>query len=254
MHVQDSDQARWLLVSLFLIIEVPMLLNSLAIGANQRPHRRRERMTFAQSFWGLLNQFTLLGVLAWAYQADLWRPLDFNLRFTMVLPALLVGGLTYAAFAAYGKHLVWPSQDMKAWISDSLQAQRALWPLSRVGKFFRVATLTINPVTEEMIMRGVFVRAMGLATHSTAVGVAFGLVLCVITHAYQGRAYIAYHITFFALTTMLMFSDFGLLAAITAHLGADLSPALRAKDSIRSIRQTRAALQAAQREGAQLHK
>lgn len=107
-------------------------------------------------------------------------------------------------------------------------AMRQTWPRSRLAKTVTlIASCVLNPVTEEILYRGILIALFGLLLGSYLPAVTVGLVLTLGAHRYQGLRALPYHAIFFAFATLVLFSPLGLVGAIGLHFAADLWPQLR---------------------------
>jgi hypothetical protein len=118
----------------------------------------------------------------------------------------------------------------------AFHANRRMWPRNRSAKIMMGTALLMNPVTEELLMRGIFIYQLGLVLHSWVLPIAIGFILNTLLHAYQGLWVQATHAVFFTLVVTLLYSPLGLAGAIGAHSLADAIPILRLRHQVVRIR------------------
>jgi membrane protease YdiL (CAAX protease family) len=110
-----------------------------------------------------------------------------------------------------------------------------IWPRGRVEKWFAALfIMVLNPFVEELVMRGVLVHQWGLILGSAVLPIAVGFALNGALHWYQGWRMQAWHATYFAVAVWLLYSPWGLPAAMAAHVLGDVLPILSLKRSLRA--------------------
>jgi membrane protease YdiL (CAAX protease family) len=115
-----------------------------------------------------------------------------------------------------------------------------IWPRGRVAKWFAALFIMVfNPFVEELVMRGVLIHQWGLILGSPALPIFVGLLLNGALHWYQGWRMQAWHAIYFAMAVCLLYSPWGLPAAITAHVLGDVLPILLLKRNLRSAHRAR---------------
>jgi membrane protease YdiL (CAAX protease family) len=125
----------------------------------------------------------------------------------------------------------------------------SVWPRRRSHKIFAaVFIMGFNPFTEELVMRGILIHQWGLLLGSAVIPVIVGLVLNALLHGYQGWRMQPWHAMYFATSVALLYSPWGLIAAVTAHVLGDVLPFVhlrrnlqRARAAARTARVARAA-------------
>lgn len=99
--------------------------------------------------------------------------------------------------------------------------------------------LLLNPVTEELLMRGSLIHQLGLMLHLWLVPIAVGFVLNAVLHFYQGWWAQVSHVLFFSLVLGLLYSPMGLAGAIVEHAIADVFPILTLRYQAWRVRRER---------------
>lgn len=199
----------------------------------------------------------LLALLALFVFFDLGRWHVADLGISTTVPYTLSFAAGFVAYALY-VGLWWLLFYMLSWLrfdarkifgvddvpkQATLAGLRVMWPRHRREKPLACVDLCVlNPVTEELIYRGVLVYGLGVLVGSHAAPVALGLALTLGGHAYQGPKELITHFVFYAVVVSLLFSPLGLVAAIGCHFGGDLIPVLRMKRQMKNwVRKRRAA-------------
>jgi len=242
--VLPEDRHATALIALFVILFLPVLLASVG-GALGLVRRKREpRADGMRALSGVLQQLVLLGALAVTMHEGWWSWASIGVG--PRLESALIGVLAYAGYKlAHDRYQLWAAtrspapRDPKEWVTGLAR----FWPRVRWGKALVVLTLALNGVTEEIVTRGIFVHTLGRVSGSLAIGVAFGLLVNVVMHAYQGFRTLVPHAVFYAISVVLMESPYGLLAAIALHVCADLAHADGRKTLayVRAVRRMRPA-------------
>jgi membrane protease YdiL (CAAX protease family) len=115
------------------------------------------------------------------------------------------------------------------------------WPRGRVNKWIAViAFMVFNPFTEELVMRGILIHQWGQLLGSPLLPIAVGFGLNATLHWYQGWRMQLWHALFFTTAVCLLYSPWGLTAAITAHVFGDVLPFLALRNNLRRARKERA--------------
>lgn len=115
-----------------------------------------------------------------------------------------------------------------------------LWPRGRAAKW--IAALFImgfNPFVEELVMRGILIHQWGEMIGSPVLPVIIGFFLNAALHLYQGWRVQLWHAMFFGAAVYLLYSPWGLPAAIAAHVLGDVLPIVALRRQLRVIRRSR---------------
>jgi hypothetical protein len=123
------------------------------------------------------------------------------------------------------------------------------WPRKRSHKIFAcIFIMGFNPFIEELVMRGVLIHQWGLLLESAVIPILVGFALNALFHWYQGWRMQLWHALYFWVAVALLYSPWGMVAAITAHVFGDVFPfvtlrrnLLRARNEQRKARAARAA-------------
>jgi hypothetical protein len=115
-----------------------------------------------------------------------------------------------------------------------------IWPRGRVAKWFAALFIMgFNPFVEELVMRGVLIHHWGMELGSPGLPIVVGFVLNGALHWYQGWRMQAWHAMYFTVAVWLLYSPWGLPAAIVAHVLGDVLPILLLKRNLRAAHAAR---------------
>lgn len=186
------------------------------------PPRRLQRLDPADARGMLVARALELYVLFMTMDQGLWRPAFVGLEPpTPPWTSLLAGASLYLLVFLWSVGRRVTDEEYEAHV----RVLAMLSPRGRTAKRQVLAALTLNPLTEELLSRGVIVL-VGATLIGAPAAVLLGLVLCLGVHLYQGPATLPFHGAFFLVTVALAFSPLGLWGAIGLHLVADLWPSL----------------------------
>ncbi len=149
--------------------------------------------------------------------------------------------IIFVGFLAYGLTRVATTLVLSRFM-DPLEARRNglrsigfLLPRNPAKRCLMIAVIcAFNPFTEEVLYRGLLVHQTALLSARPWIPVVLGGVVILLGHAYQGWRAAPRHLAFFASTIALMYSRYGLGAAIAAHVLGDAVPLLGYRESLRA--------------------
>ena len=223
----------WHAIALFALLEIPLLIATISLAAQRREDqpRRSSVQAWQNAGWYLM----LLGMIVWAFCTGMIDNKSIGLRLDSPVRSLVYGWLGWAVVQV-ASMLLQQFRAAEYRLSEFVRLQRFLWPRSRWGRLGVIVSLCLNPITEEVMTRGVMVVLLSTASGSVAVGVAVGMAICLLNHLYQGWRSLPGHAIYFAVTAILAFTEGGLGAAIVCHFIADLTPVVRSREYMRWIR------------------
>jgi membrane protease YdiL (CAAX protease family) len=176
----------------------------------------------------LLHQVLLSVVLAWLIFQGEWTARELGIRdgtspalavITGLLVYFLLGGLLVLIARSIGM--------MDHMEDATFEVMRSIWPREPKQKQMAfVAVCVLNPVTEELLYRGVLVFALGQYLDSFFISSAIGFALSLSAHWYQGTLPLLSQTAFHLLAIGLVLSPIGLLGSMGLHFAADLMPVL----------------------------
>jgi hypothetical protein len=120
------------------------------------------------------------------------------------------------------------------------RANLSIWPRERWAKWLAgILIMGFNPFTEELVMRGILVHQWGELLGSPTVPIVVGALLNGALHIYQGWRLQLWHALFFTMAVALLYSPWGLGAAIAAHVFGDVLPIVTLRRNQRRLRKRR---------------
>lgn len=196
-----------------------------------------------------VRQLVLVAVLAYTWHAGAWDAASVGVHHPdLWMESVLAGEIGFLALIVGYSLLLWLGRRIPAMRLAAVRGNLRIWPRTRALKI--VATIffvVFNPFTEELVMRGILIHQWGLLLGSPALPIVVGFALNSLLHGYQGWRMQFWHALFFAVAVGLLYSRWGLIAAITAHVFGDLAPVislrrqlLRARNEQRKARAARA--------------
>ncbi len=223
------------LVGLFVLLWLPAMSRSVLHSWRGLPSPRRRRST-EDAWLRLLHQLTLIVVLAGTWYLGWWEGQAVGIRWTWW--SVPIGVLANVALGALNTVL----QRGMATPMDLLSHVRRMrrqWPRSKTGQALESVAFCLNPATEELVTRGIFVCVVHTATGSFLCGFLFGLLINQVLHAGNGPQKLPYHAVGYTVFVALTYSPVGLLGAIVCHMSANM-PHLNSRQKLRDIRDYRA--------------
>jgi hypothetical protein len=186
----------------------------------------------------LFMQLMILVVFWFAHDRGLWRPAVLGFQDVLPVPvSLLIGAAVYGVWMLAwerGLRLLGRYDEME---DACYLAMRSVWPRSRGQKqMMFVGVCLLNPVTEELVERGVLVYLLGLLIGSLPLAWAIGLLIHIGVHLYQPSTALWSQLFFYGLVAALLLSPAGLMGAIGFHFMGDLVPVLTFRGQLRRYR------------------
>lgn len=200
-----------------------------------------KRLTPAELVRFGFRQLLLTAVLLVTFVNGTWtsqsvgipRPVNWS-------ETILAGELGFAAVIAANFVLLWATRTFQVTRMVAMRGNLRVWPRGRLEKWLAVLFIMgFNPFVEELVMRGVLIHQWGQLLGSPVIPIAVGLVLNGALHWYQGARMQLWHGLFFAVAVTLLYSPWGLPAAMVAHVFGDVLPLLTLGRVVRRIRKAR---------------
>lgn len=189
------------------------------------PPKRMAHQTLVQLG---IHQLALAGLLIFMFIGHAWTFESVGIRGDAHwLEAALAGELGYLLVMLVHVAILWMSGIRGRMNLVAVRGNMQVWPRGRASKWFaRLFIMVFNPFTEELVMRGILIHQWGLLLGSPVIPIAVGLLLNGALHWYQGWRMQLWHALFFSMAVSLLYSPWGLIAAITAHVFGDFVPIL----------------------------
>ena len=234
-----------------------LVFNCLLIGAYfqyRRQHGRPgapplpRRLTGAQVRSFALRQVMLVLVFAVTYPNGRWTPESVGIHHPELwLDSILAGEIAFLALVLVHWLLLKIAGLLPTMRLVAARGNLYAWPRRRSHKIIAgIAIMVFNPFTEELMMRGVLIHQWALFIGSAAIPIAIGFVLNSLLHWYQGWRMQLWHAMYFVIAVGLLYSKWGLIAAITAHVFGDVMPFVGLRRNLLRARKERRAARAAQ--------
>ena len=206
------------------------LYSSIAQIKSIKNQRKVERPKSSFGFYILWNQIALISFFSITYILG-WDAPSVGLKFE-ILPvfSLIIGLVCYCIFVLIVNKILNVLRVRQIVENDAYLVSVRLIPRQKLQRIlFLIAVCILNPITEELIFRGVLVHQLGIYINNYYLAIILGLFVTVGNHIYQGRLHIITHIIFYIFTVTLLYSDIGLVGSIGFHLAGDIYPFMRLK-------------------------
>ncbi|HYW21161.1 MAG TPA: CPBP family intramembrane glutamic endopeptidase [Nodularia sp. (in: cyanobacteria)] len=213
-----------------LFLSMVYLYSSIAQRKSIKKQQKVERPKSGSGFYILCNQISLISFFSITYILG-WDAPSVGLKFE-ILPvfSLIIGLICYCIFVFILNKVLNVLRISQIVENDAYLVSVRLIPRQKLQKtLFWVAVCILNPITEELIFRGVLVHQLGIYINNYYLAILLGLFVSVGNHIYQGRLHIITHIIFYIFTVTLLYSDIGLVGSIGFHLVGDIYPFMRLK-------------------------
>nr|WP_243458484.1 CPBP family intramembrane glutamic endopeptidase [Nostoc sp. UIC 10630] len=188
----------------------------------------------------LWNQISLISFFCITYIIG-WDAPSVGLKFE-ILPvfSLIIGLIGYCIFVLILNTVLNILRISQIVQNDAYLVSVRLIPRQKLQKtLFWVAVCILNPITEELIFRGVLVHQLGIYTNNYYLAIFLGLFVSVGNHIYQGKLHVITHFVFYIFTVTLLYSDVGLLGSIGFHLAGDIYPFMWLKYQVNNHKKRR---------------
>jgi membrane protease YdiL (CAAX protease family) len=184
------------------------------------------------------NQVILLLVLFVFLRNDSWTWQSVGFKQEMPwMVAFAMGVTAYVALISLLTVLVRLQGTFEEQADHTLVNMAHIWPRQPAQKMAMIlAACLINPVTEELIYRGILVHQLSIAVSNYELPILVGLLVSLGNHAYQGRRSVLLHATFYFVAVGLLFSPAGLMGAIGMHYAGDFVPFASISRGLKSYR------------------
>lgn len=188
-----------------------------------------------------IRQLALVGLLAYMFERGAWTPESVGLRpETPLLECILAGEIAFLLVVLVNLAILRVSGTFRSMRLVAVRGNLRVVPRGRAAKWaMAIFIMVFNPFTEEIVMRGILIHQWGLLLGTPAIPIAVGLVLNGALHWYQGWRMQMWHALFFCAAVTLLYSPWGLAAAITAHVFGDVLPLVTLRRQLRAAHKAR---------------
>ena len=172
------------------------------------------------------RQLLFVAVLAFAWSRGEWSLESVGIpRSIRWLETILAGEIGFLAVILANLLVLWLARALPAMRLVAARGNLRVWPRGRAAKIVAaVFIMGFNPFVEELVMRGVLIHQWGAMLGSPAIPIGVGFFLNAALHWYQGWRMQLWHAQFFAVAVLLLYSPWGLPAAMVAHVFGDVLP------------------------------
>lgn len=197
------------------VISMVYLYSSIAQRLLIKKQRKAERPKFGFGFLILWNQISLISFFSITYIIGWDAPsVGLKLEISPVF-SLIIGLICYCIFVLILNKILNLLRVSQIVADDAYLVSLRLMPRQKLQKIlFMIAVCILNPITEELIFRGVLVHQLGIYINNYYLAILLGLFVSVGNHIYQGRLHIITHLIFYIFTVTLLYSDVGLVGSI----------------------------------------
>ncbi|MBD2511669.1 CPBP family intramembrane metalloprotease [Nostoc muscorum FACHB-395] len=227
---------------LFFVAFISMvyLYSSIAQRKLIKKQLKAERPKSSFGFLILWNQILLISFFCITYIIG-WDAPSVGLKFKIFpLFSLIIGLGFYCIFVLLLNKILNLLRVSQIVEDDAYLVSVRLMPRQKLQKvLFMIAVCILNPITEELIFRGVLVHQLSLYTNNYYLAIILGLFVSVGNHIYQGRLHIITHTVFYIFTVTLLYSDVGLIGSIGFHLAGDIYPFMWLKYQVNNYKKRR---------------
>jgi membrane protease YdiL (CAAX protease family) len=228
-----------LLVSAYFLLASITLLRrtTVQISKSRRPPLRRPIAHFGRN--ALITQAGCALLLLLLYdEFASWTPESVGLKVQWHWwNAVILGVGCYAIFYIGVTAALWFSGHYDRVADETTRVLVGLWPRRRADRLMAaIAFCLSNPITEELLFRGIVVHQLSIVCESIGIALSVGLLVHMANHAYQGSHAFTTHIPFYAISCGLLFSPAGLWGAIGFHMAGDCVPFVLLKTAVLQYR------------------
>ncbi|MBN3884815.1 MAG: CPBP family intramembrane metalloprotease [Nostoc sp. JL34] len=223
-----------------LFLSMMYLYSSIAQRKLIKKQQKVERPKSSFGFLILWNQISLISFFSITYILG-WDAPSVGLKFeTLPVFSLIIGLICYCTFVLIVNKILKLLRVSQIVEDDAYLVSVRLIPREKLQRIlFLIAVCILNPMTEELIFRGVLVHQLGIYINNYYLTIILGLFVTLGNHIYQGRLHIITHIIFYIFTVTLLYSDVGLIGSIGFHLAGDIYPFMWLKYQVNNYKQRR---------------
>lgn len=184
-------------------------------------------------------RFQLVMALAlWVLYPESWTFSTVGFRQEFPIADFFVGVFAYGVLILL-LHLFFRMGGLHDSQADnSMINMAAIWPREPRQKVAMwIGVCLLNPITEELLFRGILIYQLSEAIGNTALPVLLGFLVTLANHAYQGPRSVFLHSLYYVFAIGLLFSPMGIMGAIGMHFAGDIAPVSLMKRNLKSYRE-----------------
>lgn len=210
-------------------------------------HPLPRRLTAAQLYSFGFRQLFIVGFLALTWYDGAWTTASVGIDTGpgQLMSSILAGEVGFLGLMLAYALLMFVFRKVPMMRAAASRGNLSVWPRTLRHKILAgIFIMVFNPFTEELVMRGILIHQWTLLLGSATIPIIVGFMLNALLHAYQGWRMQLWHSMFFIVVVYLLF-NWGLVAAITAHVFGDVAPILTLRRELRRVRAHRRSLRLA---------
>lgn len=170
-----------------------------------------------------------LGTFLWTYHRVggwTWGSVGVS---ASVHPAVAfpAGFVVYVVFLIGVRGLLARTGGELSYLQSAVRANAAFLQRGALNRGIVLGVVMVaNPITEELIFRGLLVHQLALVSAPVWVALMVGGVVNAVNHAYQGRVLAWFHFGFYLACAATLYSPLGLVGCFGLHFAGDTVPFL----------------------------
>lgn len=187
------------------------------------------------------RQLLFVAVLIVAFRAGSWSAASVGIPAPIRWPeTILAGEIGFLVVLLANLLLMLALRRLGPMRLMTTRGNLRIWPRGRAAKWVAALfIMVVNPFVEELVMRGILIHHWGLMLGSPVLPIVVGLLLNGALHWYQGWRSQGWHAMYFAVAVWLLYSPWGLPAAMAAHVLGDVLPILVLKRNLKAAHKAR---------------
>lgn len=210
-----------------------------ASDASAPPQPRRLTRGQLIEFAGRQILFTAALIVGWQYGAWTFESVGIPEPIRWA-DTILAGEIAFLAVLLVNLGISLLARRMRRMRAAAARGNLRPWPRGRAAKWVAgLFIMVFNPIVEELVMRGILIHQWGEMIGSPLLPILIGFFLNAALHLYQGWRVQLWHAMFFAAAVYLLYSPWGLPAAIVAHILGDVLPIVALRRQLEVIRRSR---------------
>jgi membrane protease YdiL (CAAX protease family) len=184
-----------------------------------------------------LRYQVMMALALWVLYQSSWTFSTVGFRQEFPIADFLCGVIAYGVLISILYLLFRMRGIVDSQADNTIINMAALWPREPRQKLAMwIGVCILNPITEELLFRGILVYQLGEAIGNTELAVLLGFFVTLANHAYQGPRSVLLHSVYYVFAIGLLFSPMGIMGAIGMHFAGDIVPVSLMKRNLKSYR------------------